>query len=394
MKSRKLSVEHLNARLPMAADVVEIEPNNTASQATRFSMPAGDSVHLKGISQNQDDKDFFAFTAATTGMIAVSVQSNGGAKLEIETLAGVDVFETEPNDGINRGSFSAQSGTTYLVRLRSPNKAAADYEATLTPAMASDPIGGGSGGGNSGGGNSDNTGGGSSGSGAEVEPNNSVGQANRAALAIGSTLNLTGAVSKKDRDFFLVTPSAGGVVRIDTGTSGVKVTVESLQGVKLFESEPNDGVTTGQFSVTNTQSFVLRTRGKASSDTNYAVSLTLSAATGTPVAATTPAIAAAIPTTWFDSNDDGAVSPLDALLVIDQLKRSRLLSAVDEALVQYDMNDDRFLSPVDVLLVVQHLNHQRRKQSAPDDSAARVTTSLAAPPVEIRSRNTFAGLHS
>ena len=98
MNKRTLFVENLAPRHLMAIDVAEVEPNNLESQATRFQLPAAEAIVLRGTSASQNDKDYFAFTANTSGPIAVAVTSDAGAKLEISTQSGPDVFETEPND--------------------------------------------------------------------------------------------------------------------------------------------------------------------------------------------------------------------------------------------------------------------------------------------------------
>lgn len=368
MNTRALFVENLSPRQLMAIDVAEIEPNNSESQATSFQFSAAESVVLRGSSSSQNDKDYFAFTANASGPVTVGVNSNAGAKLEVTTRAGAQLFETEPKDGVNSGTFQTVAGTTYLLRMRAPDKAAATYAVTVSGGAA----------GNSGGNSGGSTGGGSTGNTdstvVEAEPNNDVGQAVQLSLVANEPRTMTGAASKKDRDFFIATPTSTGTVSIDTGNSGIKLSIETRQGTKLFESEPNDGVTKGSFTVAEGQALVLRARGLNSAPTNYSIAVSLSGATngaanGTTSGATTTGGAAAVLTTkaipiqWLDTSDDGLVSPLDALLVINQLtaEHQEAHSAThDAAMLQFDMNDDSLVSPIDALLVINHLNGHHR----------------------------------
>ncbi len=368
MRSRSLSIENLISRQLMAVDIAETEPNNAESLATQFSLPTSDSVILRGNSTSQNDKDYFAFTASVSGSVSVGVNSSGGAKLEVTTRAGAQILETEPKDGVNSGTFQAVAGTTYLLRLRAPEKSAAPYEVTVTAADTSANPGGSPGSGNPGNGNpgNGNPGGVPGTNVSESEPNDSVNQATPLSLVVDEPRSLTGAATKKDRDFFVVTPSSSGTVSINTGSVGAKVSVENRQGAKLFESEPNDGVTQGTFSVTQGQSFVLRVRGLNPSPTNYSIAISLSAspasttpASTKPASNTSSSAMRSVPLQWLDASDDGVVSPLDALIVINHLSPEHQ-SAHDLAFMQFDMNDDSLLSPIDALIVINHLNSRGR----------------------------------
>ncbi|MDX1927687.1 MAG: hypothetical protein SFV81_14290 [Pirellulaceae bacterium] len=368
MNTRALFVENLSPRQLMAIDVAEIEPNNSESQATSFQFSAAESTVLRGSSSSQNDKDYFAFTAIASGPVTVGVNSNAGAKLEVTTRAGAQLFETEPKDGVNSGTFQTVAGTFYLLRMRAPDKAAATYAVTVSGGAT----------GNSGSNSGGSTGGGSTGNTnstvVEAEPNNDASQAVQLSLVANEPRTLTGVASKKDRDFFIVTPTSSGTVSIDTGNSGIKLSIETRQGSKLFESEPNDGVTQGSFTVTEGQVLVLRARGLNSAPTNYSIAVSLSGATsGATNGTTTTGGAAAVPTAkavpvqWLDTSDDGLVSPLDALLVINQLTTEHPeahgavhSAAHDAAMLQFDMNDDSLVSPIDALLVINHLSGHHR----------------------------------
>jgi Ca2+-binding RTX toxin-like protein len=130
-----LDVEAAPAAPPTGQTVVvnEAENNNRNNRANRIHLFAGNPVELRGTSTSSRDKDFFVFTAQASGSVAVNVQSlTGLASLEVEDVLSNDIFETEPKDGVNSGSFNVVAGRTYFVRLRSVDNRAAKYRATLT----------------------------------------------------------------------------------------------------------------------------------------------------------------------------------------------------------------------------------------------------------------------
>src|SRR5262245_59480178 len=65
----------------------------------------------------------------------------------------------------------------------------------------------------------------------------------------------------------------------------------------------------------------------------------------------------------LDTNNDGGVSPLDALIVINALNSGDGKSLADR--LELDTNGDGDLTPIDALLIINFLN------SATDDSATR-----------------------
>jgi Ca2+-binding RTX toxin-like protein len=115
------------------SDITENENNGSKALADRFSLDAGGLATLRGTSLNKDDKDFFVFKATSSGLLNVQVLTTNGrfAQLEIETAAGLQVFETQPNDGMNSGSVNITAGTTYFIRLRAKDTLAAGYEVRL-----------------------------------------------------------------------------------------------------------------------------------------------------------------------------------------------------------------------------------------------------------------------
>ncbi len=351
---RTLKLEQLDSRQLMAVDVLEVEANNSEGQATRFEL-GSEAVRLLGTSIGKDDKDYFAFTASSDQRVQVSVASANGAKLEVNTRTGTQVFESEPKDGLRSGSWQATAGETYLLRLRAPDRGAAAYEVSVAVGQGS-----GAGGSSSGSGAGSSGSGGSGGStniigGGEVEPNNRPELANRAVLSASAPITLTGAASKRDRDFFRVQTDSAGTVTLDTGNSGIKVSVETATGTKLFESEPKDGITRGSFNVLGGEAFFVRARGVAGDVTQYALALTLAG----PVAGDAGAggiVSSSVRDAWLDSSDDGIVSPIDALMVINYINAHGQGHGTDDALLGLDTNDDRVISALDVLLVVNRIN--------------------------------------
>ena len=113
--------------------IAERENNNRANRANTFAFDADQIAQIQGTSLNRNDKDFFAFTAPTSGALNVSVRSRNGvfAQLEVENQAGISLFETQPKNGVNAGSVAVTAGQTYTVRLRSPVNARAAYSADL-----------------------------------------------------------------------------------------------------------------------------------------------------------------------------------------------------------------------------------------------------------------------
>ncbi len=341
---RRLMCEALDKRQLMAVDVVETEPNNSEATANRFQWPDQAEVRLLGTSQSKEDKDYFVFTAASSARLNVNIASEGRAKLEVTTLSGSQVFENEPKHGLNSGSWQATAGETYLLRLRAPGNSPADYQVTLTSGSNGSSNGGGNSGGNS-----------NVHHGAEVEPNNKPVQATEVVLSASAPVTLSGTASKRDRDFFQVQSDSAGVVTLDTGNSGVKVSVETQTGIKLFESEPQDGVTRGTFNLATGMAFLVRVRGTSSDVSEYSLALTLAASSTTQPSPSVPPSATVLDA-WLDSSDDGVVSPVDVLLVINYINTHGAGQGADDALPGLDPNDDRVVTARDVLVIVNRIN--------------------------------------
>jgi len=73
-----------------------------------------------------------------------------------------------------------------------------------------------------------------------------------------------------------------------------------------------------------------------------------------------------------DVNGDGAVSPMDALLVINEISRSRTsasgeaLSTRPSSLIFTDVNGDGFITPMDALHVINHISRSRQGDAPAD----------------------------
>lgn len=111
----------------------EVYDDNRASAGGVTFDGTGRAV-LRGTSLNHRDKQFFSFTASRDATVSVVVRTTNGqmAQLEVEDAAGREVFETEPNDGVNSGRFAIVGGRTYFLRFRATDDLAAAFEADLT----------------------------------------------------------------------------------------------------------------------------------------------------------------------------------------------------------------------------------------------------------------------
>lgn len=114
--------------------VAETELNNERSLANAFAFDAAGAATLTGTSQNREDRDFFVMTPTRSGQVTALVASTGGpvAQLEVEDAAGLTIFETEPNDGINGGRFQVTAGRVYYVRMRAVGDVASAYRVSLS----------------------------------------------------------------------------------------------------------------------------------------------------------------------------------------------------------------------------------------------------------------------
>lgn len=268
MQNRKIirrnwGLETLEPRAMLSATVADVEPNDRTPQ--QFAFPEDGLVHIVGTAAGRKDKDFFVFTAPSSGLLDVNVAfPNGTVKLEIETSrSGINVLETEPNDGVNSGSAHLQAGQTYKIRLRSESKSGSPtYDVTL---QFNGPTGGGDGGG---GGNGTTV--------VESEPNNTQSQANTFAFPDTGAVQLQGtSAGKKDNDFFKFTAVESGTINVTVAATGslVQLEVETSASVNVFETEPKDGVNSGSFQVQAGVTYLVRLRSKSDASGAYLTDL-------------------------------------------------------------------------------------------------------------------------
>lgn len=360
---RSIRCEQLESRQLMAADVLEVEPNDVARNATAFSLPATEEVRLVG-SASKRDKDFFVWTATQSGPVATVVATTGGtSNLEIESRAGVKKLEIEQKNGVTKGEFNAVSGETYFVRVRGDANAAGAYAVTMKNGSLGTS-------GSTNNGNNGNTTNTSDSSVTESEPNDTKPTADVATLGSNSTLKLTGSANKQDRDFFAVKNDSSGNVAVKLEMLSGNVSIESRRGIKMFESESANGIVSGSFAAEQGETYYVRLRGKADAASAYTVTLVHTADPLAPTLPSTTALASA-QGVRMDVDGDGSASPLDVLTSINFVNRSIAgddnPSAHDLAVMAMDFDDDDSVSPLDVLMIVNHVNRETGKSETGDD---------------------------
>lgn len=99
----------------------------------------GNTAQVTGTSTREKDKQFYAFTAPTTGVLTVALQPAGRyAELELEdVLTSADLLELEPSEGgPTSGTANVVAGRLYRMRLKSPDVAPVNYTVDLSIAPA------------------------------------------------------------------------------------------------------------------------------------------------------------------------------------------------------------------------------------------------------------------
>lgn len=117
----------------------------------------------------------------------------------------------------------------------------------------------------------------------EIEPNNRKGQATSFSFPEDGIVQLSGtSLSKSDKDFFVFTAAATGTVDVQVSYDGApaKLKVENSLGVKVFETEPNDGNNGGTMNVVAGQTYFLRLRSQQPTSSAYLVDLVFSGGGG------------------------------------------------------------------------------------------------------------------
>jgi hypothetical protein len=98
---------------------------------------AGNAAQVTGTSTGKNDKQFYVFTAPTSGVLTVTLQQGAGgryADLEIEdVLSGIDLLELEPSEGDPTSrTATVTAGRQYRMRLKSPDLAPVNYTVDLS----------------------------------------------------------------------------------------------------------------------------------------------------------------------------------------------------------------------------------------------------------------------
>lgn len=275
-QDRRLRFEALDRREVMSATIFESEPNDTKRTADPVQLDTIDSAaEVRGTVASRNDEDFFRYRPAATGTLNLAISDGPtlAAKISVEDSTGKKLFESEPRNGVASGSFNITAGKDIYIRVRGQNKTTGDYALQLslnspvtppitppvTPPVTPPTVP-------------------PSGSTASVlaerESNNTKPTANRADLA--AAIQIQGTSTLRDDDFFALRATTSGTVRISTTSGNVKLSIEDSRGNKMFESEPNDGITSGSFTAVAGTTYYLRIRGMSAALDPYLVDLALS----------------------------------------------------------------------------------------------------------------------
>ncbi len=95
------------------------------------------SAQVTGVSATKNDRQFYLFTAPTSGTLTVSLLPGTGgryAELELEEVAtSADLLELEPSEGgATSGTAGVTAGRQYRMRLKSPDATPVEYTVNLT----------------------------------------------------------------------------------------------------------------------------------------------------------------------------------------------------------------------------------------------------------------------
>jgi hypothetical protein len=109
---------------------------NAAASAGAIKFAADGSATIVGTSGHRADRQYFAFTAAASGALAVSVAKDASgryAELEIEdATASRSLLELRPrSDATNSGRISVVKGRRYVLELRSQDMDAVAFVSRL-----------------------------------------------------------------------------------------------------------------------------------------------------------------------------------------------------------------------------------------------------------------------
>lgn len=277
---------------PDSVVVEDRTPNDTPGSAQGLSLVVGGTLQLRGTVQNRRDRDVYAITAPTSGVLSVAVTSTTGvyAKAELEDVTSNHLGETEPKNGVNAFTVNVVAGQTYFLKVRGPLGTAAGYSIDLTFLRSGEGTTGGTGGGSTGGGD-DSGGGGAGGTGGggtggptlpsdarDSEPNDARTAATPFVFANNQAVLRGTSANKDDRDFFVVTPARSGQLSVQvTGSNGVPVDleIENAAGFTLLELDGGDGRTSGVVTVISGTRYYVRVRSGRMAAAQYLVNLAL-----------------------------------------------------------------------------------------------------------------------
>ncbi len=115
-----LRFERLDARQLMAVDVLESKPTTPRRRAPSFPCLPTRVFGCLGRQRAKDDKDYSCLHGRANMRVSVSVASTAGAKLEVNTRAGAQVFENEPKDGLKCWGLAGDGRRNLPVAIASP----------------------------------------------------------------------------------------------------------------------------------------------------------------------------------------------------------------------------------------------------------------------------------
>jgi uncharacterized protein YdeI (BOF family) len=295
----KLEVVALEARQLLSTMIAESEPNNTRVAADVVTIGQTDGTAIvTGTISGRKDQDVFQFSAESSGTVNLSCTANhrSGCRVSVQDSEGRELFETQPNDGIKSGTFTVEAGQTVFVRVRGHRHRGGDYSIQMTLSPSTPVVR-----------NAETNAGVSEANShltapsavraetgtqnietrtdepanniTETEPNDSPASANQFDLGSDGVIRLEGsAVDDGDVDFFAFTPATSGTLNIAVQANravSATLEIETATGVKLFETDPNNGFNSGSLDVTAGETYFIRLSSPVHPSAPYVVDLAL-----------------------------------------------------------------------------------------------------------------------
>lgn len=119
---------------------------------------------------------------------------------------------------------------------------------------------------------------------AESEPNNTEVTGDPIHVPQDGTVLLTGvSQSKDDKDYFSISPTVGGLLTVDVQSMNgnlPQLEITDRANNQLFETQPNDGIHSGQVDLEAGIQYLIRLRSKSNDASVYEVALTFGGQTG------------------------------------------------------------------------------------------------------------------